>query len=287
MKHLLLFSLFCSCLWADLPLLVEDLVSGDGNVRLETSLAYTNSHTQGVALGEPIIIQTSSTSFVALPSDFGENEQQNENLIGTLGLHYGLTSAADIYVRGSYLLGYRQQKGLESQTNEFEHKGIDSWIGVNYEFLKDDSVVGILGYLEAAIYEKNINKVSYFHSGQIGATIYKSIDPVVLVLNAAYRHSHKRKDKSGHYTPGDVLLLQPSVGFAANEWVTLSFGFQWLHQRASKFDDTKQGFHRSLVQPTFGVGYGFARGNILNLTFKAATQKDSNNDIMLHWAYTF
>lgn len=191
------------------------------------------------------------------------------------------------YVRGSYLLGYKQQKELETQKADFEHKGVDSWVGVNYEFLKDDSIIGILAYLEAAIYEKNINKPSYFHSAQIGATIYKSIDPVVLVLNAAYRHSHKRKEDNGHYTPGDVVLLQPSVGFAANEWVTLSFGFQWLHQRASKLEGARQGFHRSLAQPTFGVGYGFARGNILNLTFKAATQKDSNNDIMLHWAYTF
>lgn len=287
MKYLPLLPLLCSFLWADLPLLVEDLVSGRGKFRLETSLAYTNSHTQGVALGEPMFIQTSSTSFVAVPSDFGQSEQQNENLIGTLGVHYGISHAADVYVRGSYLLGYKQQKELEAQRNDFEHKGVDSWVGVNYEFLKDDSIIGILGYIEAAIYEKNINRPSYFHSGQIGATIYKSIDPVVLVLNAAYRHSHKRKEDNGHYTPGDVILLQPSVGFAANEWVTLSFGFQWLHQRASKLEGARQGFHRSLAQPTFGVGYGFARGNILNLTFKAATQKDSNNDIMLHWAYTF
>ncbi|MDE6979264.1 MAG: hypothetical protein K2O85_06815, partial [Helicobacter sp.] len=118
MKYLPLFPLLCSFLWADLPLLVEDLVSGKGKIRLETSLAYTNSHTQDVALGEPMFIQTSSTSFVAVPSDFGQSEQQNENLIGTLGVHYGITNAADIYVRGSYLLGYKQQKELETQKTD-------------------------------------------------------------------------------------------------------------------------------------------------------------------------
>lgn len=284
---LFFFVIFYASLSADMPLLVEDLVSGKGKFKLESSLSYINSKSQNLSTGDPIIVPISNTGFVAIPSSFGESEQENDNFIGTLGIHYGLSNKADLYIRGSYLGSYRQQKELNTYTNTFENKPIDSWLGVNYEFLKDDSSIGVLGYIETALYEKNLNKSSYLHSLQIGSIVYKSIDPVVLVLNTTYRYSHKRKSKDGTYKPGNVLLLHPNVGFAVNEWITLSLGFELLHQRASRFDGSKNGLHRSFLQPTFGLGYGFSEDNILNLNFKAATQKDSNSSATLHWSYTF
>lgn len=202
-------------------------------------------------------------------------------------MHYGVSNSADIYIRGSYLLSIKQEKDLEGLQSDFEHKMLDSWVGFNYELLKDDSPIGLLAYMEAAAFEKNINKSSYFRSLQIGTTVYKSIDPIVLILNAAYRYSHKRNDDNGYYIPGDIIFVQPNIGFAANEWVTLSLGFQWLHQRDSNISDTEKGLHKSFLQPTFGISYGFARGNILSLNFKAAAQRDSNSNVLLHWAYIF
>ncbi len=79
---LFFFVIFCASLSADMPLLVEDLVSGKGKFKLESSLSYTNSKSQNLSTGDPIIVPISNTGFVAIPSSFGESEQENDNLIG-------------------------------------------------------------------------------------------------------------------------------------------------------------------------------------------------------------
>lgn len=74
MRFVYVFPLLWTLLWADLPLLIEDLVTQKGKVELETSLSYTNAHSQEPAFGEPVLTQSSTNSFVLLPSNFGETQ---------------------------------------------------------------------------------------------------------------------------------------------------------------------------------------------------------------------
>lgn len=78
--------------WADLPLTVEDILTDKGRVRLDLSLAYANSERTGVAVGEPVIVQTGRASFVTLPGQVGERISNSDSLVGAFGLRYGVTS---------------------------------------------------------------------------------------------------------------------------------------------------------------------------------------------------
>lgn len=42
---------------ADLPLTVEDIITDAGRFKLDVTLTYANSERQGLARGEPILIQ--------------------------------------------------------------------------------------------------------------------------------------------------------------------------------------------------------------------------------------
>jgi len=94
---------FPSLAIADLPLTVEDLITDKGKFKLDVTIAYANSEWQGVATADPIDIQTGPTTFVTLPTRIGESQGNSDTLVGTLGLRYGLTSKAELYVRASYL----------------------------------------------------------------------------------------------------------------------------------------------------------------------------------------
>ncbi|WP_143036330.1 hypothetical protein [Collimonas sp. OK242] len=76
----------------ELPLTIEDLLTDKGKVTPDAAFSYANSNQEGIAAGEPIIVEAGPTSFIALSTR-----------IATLGLRYGLSKNAELYGRGSYV----------------------------------------------------------------------------------------------------------------------------------------------------------------------------------------
>lgn len=254
--------------WADLPLTVEDLITDKGKIKLDLSIAYANADRHGVSTGEPIIIQTGPTSFVALPTLVGESFGNSDTVVATVGLRYGLTAKAEIYAKMSSLSSSFRSNGVGGNTSRRESGFADAWAGINYQFKQDDDTPAVLGFAEIALREKHRRSSASFRSAMLGLTTYKAIDPIVFSLTTAYRFNQTRPDGLADYKPGNLLLLNPSVGFAVNDRVTLTTGVQWTRRQADRFDGQRQGIDRSATDLLLGVGYGFARGNTLKGTSK-------------------
>ena len=272
---------------ADLPLTVEDLITDKGKVKLDVSLAYANSDRQGVSTGEPITVQTGTTSFVTLPTLIGESRGNSDSLVGTLGLRYGLTGKAEVFARTSYLYSSSRSSDVSGISKNSESRFADAWAGINYQFKKDDDTPALLGFAEIALHEKHEKSSSSFKSALVGLTTYKAIDPVVFSLTTAYRVNLSRKDGEADYKPGNLFLLNPSIAFAVNDRVTLTTGMQWTNRQADKWDGKAQGFRRTSSDLLLGVGYGIAKGNTINLTFKSNVSGSNGADLRLNWLHTF
>ncbi len=121
----------------------------------------------------------------------------------------------------------------------------------------------------------------------LGLTTYKAIDPIVLSLTAGYRFNQTRKDGNNDYTPGNLLLLNPSVAFAANDRTTLTTGFQWTSHQADTYGGKTEGFRRTSTDMLLGVGYGISKESTLNFTFKANASGRNGADLRLNWLHTF
>lgn len=67
--------------------------------------AYSNFERTNITLGNPVMIQTINHSFVVIPSMLSQTKSNSDILVGTMGLHYGLTGKTDIYGNVSYLVG--------------------------------------------------------------------------------------------------------------------------------------------------------------------------------------
>jgi hypothetical protein len=276
-----------SAVFADLPLTVEDLITDKGKVKLDLSLAYANADRSGVSTGEPIIVQTGPTSFVTLPTLVGESIGNSDTVVATLGMRYGLTALAEVYARISGLSSNHRSSGVGGTASNSESGFADVWAGVNYQFRKDDDGPALLGFGEIALREKHRRSSASFKSAMLGVTAYKAIDPIVFSLTAAYRFNQTRRNGLQGYQPGNLLLLNPSVGFAVNDRVTLTTGVQWTRRQADRFDGQSQGIDRTVTDLLLGVGYGFAKGNTLNTALKVNASGRSGSELRANWLYTF
>lgn len=271
---------------ADLPLTIDDLITDKGKVKLDTSLAYANSSQQGINTGEPILVQTGPTSFVAIPTQIGEMRSQTDALVGTLGLRYGVSSNAEAYTRLSYFTSQTRRAVGPVNTSDTTNQFADAWLGLNYRFREDAEKPALLGFAEIALRERHESDAARFKSGLIGLTTYRAIDPVVLTLTGAYRYNATRRDGSDDYQPGNFFLLNPQVAFAVNDRITLITGLQWKSQQADHRNDQALGLRRTGSDWTLGLGYGLSVATIMNLTTSSSQAGGDSADIRLNLLHT-
>ncbi|BEV16802.1 transporter [Herbaspirillum sp. DW155] len=289
MRGLLLAALltYSHCASADLPLTIEDLTTEKGKVKIDVSLAYSNSDRQGVFTGEPIIIQTGESSFITLPALIGESRGNNDSLVSTLGFRYGLTNKTEIFFRTSYLHSSTRNRDLSRTTTDSTSRFSDAWAGINYQIKEDDRTPALIGFSEIALRERHTRSSSSFHSALLGFTAYTALDPIVFSLTSAYRFNQSRKDGDQDYKPGNFLLIHPGIAFAVNDRITLTTGMQWTNRQADKWDGKAQGFRRTSSALLLGVGYGISKASAINITLKSNVSGSNEADLRLNWLHTF
>ncbi len=273
--------------FADLPLTVEDLIASKGKSKLDLSAVYVNSDRQGLYTADPITVQTGASSFLTFPTLISENHGNTDLMIGTLGLRYGLTEKTEIFARTSYLHSNSRNIDVSGKSSYSENRFVDHWAGINHQFKNDNDTPAVLGFAEIALHEIHKHSSSSFKSGLVGLITYKAIDPVALSLITAYRFNQSRKDGTESYQPGNFLLLNPSIAFAANERVTLTTGIQWTNRQADRRTNQAHDIRRTSSDLLLGVGYGVSNMSTLNLTFKANVSGSNGADLRFNWTHTF
>ncbi len=269
--------------YAELPLTVEDLISEKGKVRFESSISYANSERISVRAGEPLVVQTGPTSFVSIPTRVGEVNANDDLLVGTLGFRYGLTNRTEIYGRGSYLHDRSRNSGTFGSSSSTESRFIDAWIGANYRFKFDGETPAMVGFAEFSVRENDATGNRSFKSNMIGATVYKSIDPVVFSLTSAYRFNRSYSSNFKKYKSGNVFLLTPSVSFAANNFVTLSAGVQWSSRQSDQVNKIEQGARKTSTDLVLGVSYSIDPKNSVGLSMRTNSSGRNGAGLRLNW----
>ena len=214
----LLISGFTNTALADLPLTVEDLLTAQNRYRLEFGVNYANSDRRNID-SQFDLIQTGSGSFVLLPVNVGEVRSNSDFLAMRLGFRYGVTKDTEVFTRLTATADdVRIQNSIGTDSRSSQQLS-DFVVGVNHKFSPDNDTPALLGFAEVSLAENTATDSSdfvYGKTGQIGFTTYRAIDPVVLSLTAGYRYAGKRNVKNQSIDPGDLLFINPSVGFAVN-----------------------------------------------------------------------
>jgi hypothetical protein len=273
---------------AELPLTVEDLITEKGDFKLDLSLTYSNVDQDNIEPGQSILVQTSDSSFVYIPSLYGTSQTNVDTLIGTVGLRFGITPSTELYTRSNFYSSDYRYRSLDNQSYSDSDSGfLDTWLGVNVRFSEDNETPALLGFFEGAVYEDTLDEDFYGKSWAVGFTTYRAIDPVVLSLSGSYRYNLEREINGQDYKPGNYLTLNPSIAFAVNDRVTLSTGVQWLNKQADQWDNQGNGIRQTSTSLILGLGYGVAKGSTMNVSFKTDTTGRDGADLRFNWLKAF
>lgn len=285
---LLVFLVFLVFLWSSDSqanlLGLDQIMTGTGTTRAEFSLVHAHSQQQQWRSGGWQEIQTGHTAFVLVPTRIGATQVAADHLIFTAGLRHGLSARLEGYGRVHGLLSHTRQQGSEGDFHSHTDQQLqDVWVGMQYQFAEDGDQPALLGFLETALRERQMGATTHARSWMIGGTTYRAVDPIVLLLTAAYRHHWERQVGDHTHRPGNLIFLNPSLAFAVNDRITLQGGWQWERRAAPRVDGLPGGFWHSTSHLSLGMGYGFAKGNSLSVQVKFPSTGEGNSEIRLNW----
>ncbi len=275
---------FCSTapVRADVPLAVEGLLTEKGRLRLDLGVSYANADKLKVSTGEYLVVQTGPANFIYVPARVGDGAVNSDVGVATLGLKYGIHDSVEIYGRASGFIASYRNSELNGSSQTSDQGMSDIWIGTSYRFTEE-----IVASAETAFLENHNEHSSSLKSVLVSLTTYTSVDPVVLSATGAYRLSAPRDEAGSIYKPGSYLMLNPSVGFAVNEKVSLTTGLQWTLRFPDKVNGVDQSTRHTRTDLIMGLAYGFDRESILNLSLKSNVSGRNGADLRAIWMYTF
>jgi hypothetical protein len=257
--------------YADLPLDIEDLLTDKGKFKLDVGLTYANINRSKVSVEDSLFIQVGPTQFVRVPTDINEKHLNRDTFIPSIGLRYGLTANTELYGRSTWLTSYsRVHNDSESKASKY-HQFDSVWLGLNHRFIEDQEFPAVLGFIEGALAEKR-GSTSHGKTWLLGTTIYRSIDPVVLSLTAAYQYQASRYERGNKVQPGNIFILNPQLSFAANDKVTLTGGITWRHEGPGSFNFNSVHItqpRHTATNVNLGVAYLWNRRTTLNFTSRS------------------
>ncbi len=109
----------------------------------------------------------------------------------------------------------------------------------------------------------------------------------MLSLTARYRYAASREVNRQFVDPGDLLFINPSLGFAINNEVTVTGGVQFKFRGKDKVDGSGAGIRTSQTDLDFGVGYAASENLTLNFNVRADISSDNGAQAGFNVLYKF
>ncbi|MDZ7905476.1 MAG: hypothetical protein U5N55_06675 [Cypionkella sp.] len=206
-----------------------------------------------------------------------------KTFFGSVGLRYGLTAKSEIYTRAT--LRYSQSRFTDTATGMVENLSDSSLqsviVGMNYRFVDEGEYPGVIGFADIAIAENTAAQGTNFQSGKsgtIGFTAFRVLDPVVLSLTAGYRANAVRTVDGNQIDPGDTPFINPSIGFAVNNELTMTSGFVLDFTSADMRNGATIGTRNTNADLQFGLAYAWDK----NTTLRA----DARSEVLGEGSFT-
>ncbi len=274
---------------ADLPLTVEGLLTSHNRWRAELGIIYANAELQGVSAGQAVSVQVSPTQFVSIPTQISTSLINTDAVVFSPGLRYGMSENTELYGRATWFKSNTRIQDVNGIRSQSSSRFDSLWLGINRKLVDEGKPPALLGFFEIAVAEKSQlpgssnTRTITSKSGLIGATTYRVIDPIVLAFTAAYRINASRSINGQRYSPGNYLLFNPSVSFAANNDTSLSAGIQWRNVQTDVINGQDQSLLRTSTDFNFGLAWQWDERSTLNFSSTANISGNGGASLGMTW----
>jgi hypothetical protein len=235
---------------AEPPLSIQQLMADSGRWQLVTALDYHS------VVGGPAGAVARSGQFTA-------------------ALRYGLSSQLEL---NSRLRAGASDSRLAGTRKEFSSVAV----GANWLLKPETDSPAVLIEGRAEIFSRVATREQTLPSAEVAVTVYRSVDPLVLSLSAAYGLRRPYGQNGHRVRPGSLWRVAPQVNFAVNHRVTLVGGLSFSGSEAARIDGTAVGTRRETVGWQAGLGYRLGPENTLFLSGDFAVD-GTGSGMSLQW----
>jgi long-subunit fatty acid transport protein len=135
---------------------------------------------------------------------------------------------------------------------------------------------------------KNNVKFDFGKNFNLGLSLQKKIDPLILGLAINYGLTSERKINDVNYNPPDIISISPSVVFLVNERISLNSSFGWIRKDISKINGSES--DNEIVKTQTNLRFGLDWKLTKNLNFETGVSSkisgNSQAQITLGFRYT-
>ncbi|MBN7795920.1 hypothetical protein [Parahaliea mediterranea] len=264
---------YCAGIGAQPPLEIENLIAPQHSIKFSVKLDYLQTR-ELVNVG-PLALN-SKNSLVQF------NRFETASAISQV--RWGLGSRVELNASyGHQTLDASMGIGEQGSDREF------LLIGGAWEVSPENSTPAlVLNFsLEAAGNSYSHEKYIYAKTQSVGATIYRSLDPVVLSASANYTNYESRPVGVVQVNPGDVASFHSNLNFAVNHRLSLLGGVGLRIYQPSTLNGMSLSSRETFLLTKLGVGLRLGRQSTLFANTEFTLAGEESASLMLEWIYQF
>ena len=95
------------------------------------------------------------------------------------------------------------------------------------------------------------------------------VDPLILSASLNYNHFSSRDTANGEFKPGNVITFTPTIGFAVNPDINISWGMGISYKMGDERAGQPGQEDDVLSTVNLGLGYRLSRDTLLNVNGRA------------------
>jgi hypothetical protein len=235
---------------------VDEILTETKKIQSDMSISYANiQRTSGdVGLVE---YQSTNGDFVVVPTYMGSIESQNDRLMYSLALRYGLNKDVELFGFGNLYSSTEHTLSASGTASHSENGFSSSGIGGVYQVRSEDDYPAVLvgGTVDLIDHDETLKKNFYLKSGSVFVSSYYTSDPVVFFIKAAYGYNGSHSNESHSLETGNVLSITPQIHFAVNPYTSLNWGVHYQYKQKDTYDSNAISTNQSQLGWLFGASY--------------------------------
>jgi hypothetical protein len=243
---LLVLLVFVTESWAEIPLSPEEILSKRGQGSTDMVFSALIDQNREIEMYPSLVLQV----------------WESRRYASIIGFSYGITSRVE--VTGA-VAGDISKTRVDTESNSVSSRYSEDFrevsLGVNWLVLREVDYPALLLTAGGVVLErdtlafqgKSFHDLAWFRGFDIGASIYKQIDPVVLLANLEYQANFKRKVKETSFRPGRSMSGNIVAIFGANERLSISGGIAVGSESPDNINGASVGRKQTAVSLLNGV----------------------------------
>lgn len=247
---------------------VDDFSPSRGKWSINTGLSYQATD-RGGYIPSLFFVTGPGGAVVAVPS-ISESTDRSDRLTLSFGARYAATDRVNLSatIVGSVAsVRTTTDPNVSVRNTEANLDALN--LGLDFRFISGPSRSNVTGFVSVAAVEEQDDGFVHGRSVSTGLTFSRVVDPLILSASVVYNHFSEREGPDGAFDPGNVVTFTPTIGFAVNPDINISWGMGISYREGNRIEGRPGGDSDVLSTLNLGLSYRLSQDSLLTVNGRA------------------